>query len=155
MTKKYWLFKSEPSCYSIDHLAAEKGKITAWDGVRNFQARNILRDDIKKGDGVFFYNSNSKPLGVAGICEVVKEGYPDHTALEVDSEHFDPKSTKENPKWYMVDVKLLKKFKEIVTLPQLKETNGLEKMMLTQRGSRLSIQPVTEKEWKIILKLAR
>lgn len=153
MTKstKYWLFKSEPDVYSIDDL--KKEKTAYWEGVRNYQARNLLRDTIKKGDQVLFYHSNAKPPGVAGICEVVKEGYPDHTQFEEDSKYFDPKSPKDNPRWFMVDVKFVKKFNQIVSLEQLKNTTGLEEMMVTKRGARLSIQPVTAKEWKIITKL--
>ena len=150
MAKKYWLFKSEPTCYSMDDLKAKPNSTDHWDGVRNYQARNMLRDDIKKGDELFFYHSNAKPMGIAGICTVVKSGYPDHTAMDPNSEHPDPKHTKDNPLWYMVDVKFKKKFKEIITLKELKEIPGLKDMVLTQRGSRLSIQPVTAKEWKII-----
>ncbi|MDF1545557.1 MAG: EVE domain-containing protein [bacterium] len=150
MAKRYWLFKSEPGCFSIHDLASEPRRTTSWDGVRNYQARNMLRDEIKKGDGVFFYNSNCKLIGIAGICEVVKEGYPDHTAMDPDGQHFDPKVSKENPIWYMVDVKLKEIFGEVIPLTRLKETAGLENMVVTQRGSRLSIQPVTAKEWKII-----
>ncbi|KAA3636773.1 MAG: EVE domain-containing protein [Calditrichaeota bacterium] len=155
MAKKYWLFKSEPGCYSIDDLKKCKNSTDHWDGVRNYQARNMLRDDIKKDDEVFFYYSNAKPMGVAGVCTVVKNGYPDHTAEDPDSEHPDPKHTKNNPIWYMVDVKFKEKFNDIVTLKEIKETSGLEEMVLTQRGSRLSIQPVKKKEWDIILKMAK
>jgi len=154
MSKKYWLFKSEPRCFSIDDLASERRQTTTWDGVRNYQARNMLRDDVKKGDEVFFYNSNSKPTGIVGICTVVKEGYPDFTALDPNNEHFDPKASKDKPVWYMVDVKLKKKFLQIIPLSLLKETVGLEDMMVCQKGSRLSIQPVKPQEWKIVLKLA-
>ncbi len=150
MAKRYWLFKSEPTCYSLDNLRAKPNKTDHWDGVRNYQARNLLRDEIKKGDEFFFYHSNAKPMGIAGICTVVKSGYPDHTAMDPNSEHPDPKHTKENPIWYMVDVKFKKEFKEIITLKEMKETVGLENMVLTQRGSRLSVQPVTAEEWKII-----
>jgi len=155
LAKKYWLFKSEPDCYSIDHLAALPSKTDHWDGVRNYQARNMLRDDIKKGDEVFFYYSNSKPTGIAGVCTVVKNGYPDYTALDPNEQHFDPKATKDNPIWYMVDIKFKRKFKKLLTLQEIKSTDGLDKMVLTQRGSRLSIQPVTEQEWEIIMKIAK
>jgi predicted RNA-binding protein with PUA-like domain len=155
LAKKYWLFKSEPDCYSIDDLAGLPNQTDHWDGVRNYQARNMLRDDIKKGDEVLFYYSNTKPMGIAGICTVVKGGYPDHTALDPNEQHFDPKTSKDNPIWYMVDVKFKQKFKEILTLQKIKATDGLDKMMLTQRGSRLSIQPVSPDEWKIILKMAK
>ncbi len=154
MVKKFWLFKSEPGCFSIDHLKQSKNKTTSWDGVRNYQARNFLRDDIKKGDGVLFYYSNANPLGIAGVCEVSKNGYPDHTGLDQNSEHFDPKATPNNPIWYMVDIKLKQEFADIVSLSRLKETIGLEEMVVCQRGSRLSIQPVKLKEWNIIMKIA-
>lgn len=155
MPKKYWLFKSEAGCFSIDDLAACPDQTEHWDGVRNYQARNMLRDDIKKGDEVFFYHSSSKPTGIAGICTVVKSGYPDHTALNPKEQHYDPKATKDNPIWYMVDVKFKKKFKELITIQELKQMPGLEEMVVNQRGSRLSIQPVTKGEWQIITKRAK
>jgi predicted RNA-binding protein with PUA-like domain len=151
---KYWLFKSEPGCFSIDDLAASPNKTTHWEGVRNFQARNFLRDDVARGDLVFFYNSNAKPPGVAGICEVVRAGYPDHFALDPASMYFEPRARKDNPIWYMVDVKFRQKFSEVIPLTILKKTPGLESMMVCGRGSRLSIQPVRVAEWKIIVKLA-
>ena len=154
MAKRYWLFKSEPESFSIEDLAASPKKTTCWEGVRNYQARNLLRDEVKVGDGVLFYHSRSKPMGVVGVCEVVKAGYPDHTARDPESKYFDPKATKDDPRWYMVDVKLKEKFRDTITLAQLKETPGLEGMMVCQRGARLSIQPVTAAEWKIVLKLA-
>ena len=153
MSKNYWLFKSEPDCFSVVHLASLPGKKTSWDGVRNYQSRNTLRDDVKEGDGVLFYNSNCKLIGIAGVCEVVREGYPDHTALDPNGEHFDPKASKDNPIWYMVDVKLKEIFPEIIPLTRLKAAPGLENMVVNQRGSRLSIQPVTPKEWAIIMKM--
>lgn len=151
---KHWLFKSEPGCFSIYDLAASPKKTTHWEGVRNFQARNFLRDDVARGDLVFFYHSNAKPSGIAGICKVTRAGYPDHFALDPESKYFDPRASKDNPIWYMVDVKLGQKFSEIIPLSRLKETPGLEGMMVCRRGSRLSIQPVTAGEWKIIVKLA-
>lgn len=154
MPRKYWLSKADPEDYSIDDLADEPAKTTSWDGIRNYMARNLLRDEIKKGDEVLFYHSNSNPKGVVGICRIVKSGYPDSTARISKSKYFDPKATEENPIWYMVDVKLVRKLPMIIELSVLKETGGLEKMMVTQRGSRLSIQPVTQAEWDIIMKLA-
>ena len=151
---KYWLFKSEPGSYSIDDLESGPKKTTHWEGVRNFQARNFLRDDVAKGDLVLFYHSNAKPSGVVGICEVTRAGYPDHFALNPDSKYFDPRATKDNPIWYMVDVKLKQKLPTVIPLTDLKKTPGLEGMMVCQRGSRLSIQPVRASEWKIIMKLA-
>lgn len=155
MAKKYWLFKSEPDCFSIDDLADRPNQTEPWDGVRNYQARNMLRDDIKKGDEVFFYNSSVKPPGIIGICTVVKSGYPDYTALDPNEQHFDPKSSKDNPIWYMVDVKFKEKFKRLISISELKQTPGLEAMMVNQKGSRLSIQPVRTEEWKIINELAK
>jgi len=144
--------KSEPSSYSIDDL--EQDKVTYWDGVRNYQARNFLRDEIKSGDEVFFYHSNADPMGIVGIAKVVKSGYPDPSAFDKKSKYFDPKSKKEKPTWYVVDIKLQKKFKEILPLHDLKNVKGLDKMPLLQRGQRLSVQPVSSSEWKIIEKVA-
>lgn len=153
MAKKYWLVKSEPDCYSIDDL--EKDGSTFWDGVRNYQARNFMRDDMKVGDRVLFYHSNAEPTGVAGICEVEKEGYADHTAFDPNEDHFDPKSDKDNPRWMMVDVKFVKKFKKIVTLAELKTNPKLENMRLVQRGNRLSVMPVEKVEFDEILMMAK
>ncbi len=153
--RRYWLFKSEADCYSIDHLAREKQQTTFWDGVRNYQARNMLRDDVQVGDRVLFYHSGCDPLVIAGTAEVVRAGYPDHTAFEPDQQHYDPKSDPDNPTWYMVDIQLLQKFPQPVTRDMLKETRDLSKMIVLQRGSRLSVQPVTEAEWKTVHKLAR
>ena len=147
----YWLFKSEPDAYSFDDLLRDGG--THWDGVRNYQARNLLRDDIKKGDGVLFYHSNSKPMAIAGAAVVVREGYPDHTAFDPESKYYDPKSNPEDPTWYMVDIEPVEAFAAPITRDELKEQNGLAGMMLLQRGSRLSVQPVTAAEWRRILKM--
>lgn len=154
VSKSFWLLKSEPDVFSIEDLAKAKGKTTFWDGVRNYQARNFLRDSIKVGDGVLFYHSNSEPSAIAGIAEVVKEGYPDHTAFDPKDVHFDPKSKKETPTWYMVDIKHVETFKEPVSLERLRLETKLEKMALLQKGSRLSVQPVTKEEWQIVLKIA-
>ncbi|MFT7619476.1 MAG: putative RNA-binding protein with PUA-like domain [Planctomycetota bacterium] len=150
----YWLFKSEPNVYPIDTLAAEKGKRTFWDGVRNYQARNIMRDEMKKGDLAFFYHSRVKPMSVVGVVEIVKEGYPDHTQFDSTDSHFDPKATEENPRWFMVDMKLKKTFKRPITLTELKEDEKLDGLMLTAKGSRLSVQPVSKKHFDHICKLA-
>jgi predicted RNA-binding protein with PUA-like domain len=152
MKRQFWLMKSEPSVFSIDDLARSKNQTTSWDGVRNYQARNFLRDKIKVGDGVLFYHSNANPSGIAGEAVVVREGYPDYTAWDPKNIHFDPKSTPENPIWYMVDVKFVRKCKELITLDFLKKIPELKNMMLF-KASRLSVQPVTPKEWKIIMKL--
>lgn len=150
---KYWLMKSEPYVYSIDDLAADTNKTTCWDGVRNYQARNMMRDEMKKGDLVLFYHSNAKPPGVAGTAKIVKEGYPDHTAFDENSKYFDPKSKKDEPRWMMVDIKLVKKFKRFVPLDELREVKALEGMVLLQKGSRLSVQPVSKKQFDKIVKL--
>ncbi len=151
---KYWLMKSEPTVFSIDDLAKSPKKTTYWDGVRNYQARNFMRDEMKIGDQVLFYHSNTKPAGVVGICEVVKEGYPDFSAFDSEDKHYDPKSNQENPTWIMVDIKLKKKFKNIVTLTEIKENKKLQKMRLVQRGNRLSVMPVEKNEFTEIVKLS-
>ena len=150
--KRYWLMKSEPNAYSFSDLMNEEGSKAEWDGVRNYQARNTMRDDMKVGDGVIFYHSNAKPPGAVGTAEVVREGYPDFTAWDPDSEHPDPKSTPDNPIWYMVDIKAVDEFKRLVPLREIKATPGLEEMPLV-KNSRLSVQPVTKPEWDIILAL--
>jgi len=151
MSKKYWLFKSEPGEFSIDDL--KKSKTTCWDGVRNYQARNFLRDEIKKGDGVLFYHSNTDPNVIAGICEVVKEGYPDHTQFDPQNKHFFPGSKKDNPSWFMVDIKFVKEFKNHIPLQDIKENPKLKNMRLIQKGNRLSVMPVTKDEWDEIIKM--
>ncbi|MEL7498950.1 MAG: EVE domain-containing protein [Planctomycetota bacterium] len=151
---KYWLMKSEPNVFSIDHLADSPKKTTHWDGVRNYQARNFMRDDMKKGDLVLFYHSNAKPPGIAGVAKVVKESYPDFTAFDPDDKHYDPKSKQDEPRWFMVDIKLVKKFKNLLALPDLKTMKALDGMVLLQKGSRLSVQPVTKKQYETVLKLA-
>jgi len=148
----YWLFKSEPGCFSIDDLKNRPAMTEHWDGVRNYQARNFLRDEVKVGDKVLFYHSNIPEPGVVGIAEVVREGYPDFTALDPASEHFDPKSSAGSPIWYMVDVRYVSAFPQQVTLEKIKQHPLLAGMPLVRR-SRLSIQPVTPEEWRIILSL--
>lgn len=150
----HWLLKSEQDVFSFDDLLEAPKKTTHWDGVRNYQARNTLRDLMKKGDRCFFYHSNSEPTGIAGICEVVKEGYPDHTAFDPQDDHFDAKSKPEAPTWFMVDVRAVRKLPRVVTLAELKGVKGLEQMVLLQKGSRLSVQPVTAKEWAVICRHA-
>ncbi|MCA8986159.1 MAG: EVE domain-containing protein [Planctomycetaceae bacterium] len=150
----FWLFKSEADCYSINHLAGERKQTTFWDGVRNYQARNMLRDEVQPGDGVFFYHSNSDPLAIVGTAQVVKAGYPDHTAFDPQEKHFDPKSSTENPTWYMVDIQLVSQFPEPITREMLREDQVTSGMMVLARGSRLSIQPVTPEEWKAVHKIA-
>lgn len=145
---QHWLMKSEPSVYSIDDLARD-GK-TMWDGVRNYQARNFMRDQMQVGDLVFFYHSNAEPSGIAGVAKVASKAYADPTAFNKKDVHFDPKSKKENPTWYLVDIAYVDKFKKILALDEIKKMSGLDGLLLTQRGSRLSVQPVSEKHWKIL-----
>ena len=151
---QYWLFKTEPNVFSIDDLRNSPKSTSFWEGVRNYQARNLLRDTIQKNDLVFIYHSRVEPLGVVGIAKITKSGYPDPFAFEPSHKYFDPKSKKESPTWYGVDVTLVEIFPRTVTLKEIKETKGLEKMMVAQKGARLSIQPVSEKEFKIIQKLS-
>jgi len=150
-TQRYWLMKSEPNVYSIADL--QRDSRTCWDGVRNYQARNFMRDDMQVGDGVLFYHSNAKPMGIYGLAEVVRESYPDHTAFDTSDPHYDPKSDPADPTWMMVDVGYVGMFKEPLPLITLKQTPGLEHMLVIQRGSRLSVQPVTPDEWQIVLGL--
>lgn len=151
---RYWLFKSEPSAFSIDHLANCPNQTAPWDGVRNYQSRNTLRDDVQIGDRVFFYHSSEEPLGIFGTMEVVNAGSPDPTQFDPKSKYFDPKSSTENPRWYLVDVKLLAKFPEPVLRDQLAKDKITAGMAVMKRGMRLSIQPVTAVEWKAVHKLA-
>ena len=150
--RQYWLIKSEPTTYSFSDLIAEEDSTAEWDGVRSYAGRNTMRDEMKLGDGVLFYHSNAKPNAIVGTAVVVKEGYPDDTAWDPGSEHPDPKSTPDKPIWYMVDIKGESEFANPVSLPQIKMTKSLAKMVLVN-NSRLSVQPVTKKEWDVILKL--
>jgi predicted RNA-binding protein with PUA-like domain len=145
----YWLMKSEPSEFSIDDLKHRNTE--PWDGVRNYQARNMLRDAMKKGDLAFFYHSGCDEPGIAGILEIARPGYPDPTAFDPGSPHFDPKSDPDNPRWYLVDVKYKRKLKRTITLGVLRDQAPLQGMKLLQKGNRLSIMPVTRKEWDYIL----
>lgn len=151
--KHHWLMKCEPEAYTIEDL--ERDGTTTWEGVRNFQARNFMRDDMKPGDGVLFYASNAEPSGVTGLAEISREGYPDPYSFQEGHKYFDPKTDPGNPTWYMVDIRFVERFPEIVSLAALKETRGLGKMMVTQKGSRLSVQPVTKKEFEIVCRLGR
>ena len=148
--KRFWLMKSEPNAFSIEDLKA--CRVTYWDGVRNYQARNFMRNEMKAGDGVLFYHSNANPSGIAGLAEVIREGYPDFTAFSPHEKHYDPKSDPAHPTWYMVDVKFARACRLLIPLGRLKTLPGLENMVLLRR-SRLSVQPVTLKEWKAILGL--
>ncbi|MBJ6727782.1 EVE domain-containing protein [Geomesophilobacter sediminis] len=148
----YWLFKTEPSAFSLEDLKSRPNQTEHWDGVRNYQARNFLRDAVALGDLVFIYHSNIAQPAVVGIAEVVRAGYPDHTALNPQGDHFDPKATPQNPIWYMVDVRYRQALATPVTLEQIKQIPQLSDMPLVKR-SRLSIQPVTPQQWETILRL--
>jgi predicted RNA-binding protein with PUA-like domain len=150
---KHWLMKCEPAAYSIDGLKRD-GK-TSWEGVRNYQARNLMRDEMKEGDPVLFYASNADPSGVTGIAAVSREAYADQFALKKGHHYYDPKATAEEPIWYMVDIRFVETFAGIVSLETLKSTPGLENMVVTRKGSRLSIQPVTKEEFDIVVALGR
>jgi len=151
----HWLLKSEPGTFGIDALAASPKKTTAWDGVRNYQARNMLRDSMKKGDLAFFYHSNCEVPGIVGIVSIVSEGYPDETAFDAAHDHFDPDSKRDSPRWYVVDVKLVKKFKQVIALETLRkyESSALKDLLILRKGNRLSVTPVTKKEWDFIVAL--
>lgn len=148
-----WLLKSEPTVFSWDDLKAAPNQTTCWEGVRNYQARNFLRDQMAVGDRVLFYHSNANPPAIMGIAAVVKAAYPDHFAWDPQSKYFDPKSTPDMPRWFMVDIQYRRDLDPPVTLPELRRTKGLETMLLLQKGCRLSVQPVTEAQWQLILDL--
>jgi predicted RNA-binding protein with PUA-like domain len=150
--KKYWLMKSEPSVFSIDDLMKSPDKTTCWEGVRNYQARNFMRDEMKVGDLILFYHSGKNP-SVVGIARVVKEGYPDETAWNDQSNYFDPKSTQENPVWHRVDIQFESKFPRSISIKELRKIHGLEDMVLLKKGMRLSVQPVKKEEFDIIISL--
>jgi len=153
--KKYWLLKTEPGSFSIADLAASPDQTTCWDGVRNYQARNFMRDEMRLGDGVLFYHSSTEPAAVVGTAVVVREAYPDHTAWLPRDHHFDPKASPENPIWQMVDIRLVEVFAKPLPLDTLRASPELKKMELLRRGSRLSVQPVTPAEFACVLKLAK
>lgn len=150
----YWLMKSEPSCFSIDDLRNESNQTTHWDGVRNYQARNFMRDSMCVGDQIFFYHSNCKPPGIIGVVEVVSKAYPDFTAFDPNSEHPDASSTPDKPRWFMVDVRFKAKFPHLIALDTLKQYPELDGMQLLRKGNRLSVLPVKADEWDFIIQLA-
>jgi predicted RNA-binding protein with PUA-like domain len=152
---QYWLMKTEPTVFSIEDLARAPRSTTSWDGVRNFQARNMLRDQMKKGDQVFLYYSSTDVPGIVGVMEVTKEGHPDTTAFEKKHDHYDVESDPKNPRWYMVDVRLKERFTRIITLVELRKHSGkeLKGMMLLRPGNRLSVTPVEPEHWKFIRSL--
>lgn len=147
----FWLMKSEPDVFGIDDL--ERVGTEPWDGVRNYQARNMMRDQMQVGDQVFFYHSNTKVPGIVGVMEVARAGYPDHTAFDPEGKYYDPKSDPENPRWYMVDVRFVRKLRRNISLDELKEQVPLADMALVRRGNRLSVMPVTAEQWEYILSL--
>ena len=153
MASRYWLMKCEPGAYTIDDL--ERDGQTSWEGVRNYMARNYMRDDMQVGDKVLFYASNAKPSGVTGLAEIVRAAYPDEFARKKGHTYFDPAATADKPIWHMVDIGFIENFRGTLSLETLKQTKGLEMMVVTQKGSRLSIQPVTKAEYDIVLRLAR
>ena len=150
----YWLIKSEPDDFSIDDLKNAQGKTTHWDGVRNYQARNFMRDGMSKGDQVFYYLSNCKEPGIVGLAEIVSGAYPDHTAFDPGEKHFDPKSDPQNPRWLMVDVRYKRKTKRLISLSRIKQyPDQLDGFALIRRGNRLSVMPVSKEHWDFILSL--
>ena len=149
----YWLMKCEPSAYSISDL--KRDKKTSWEGVRNYQARNLLRDEIKAGDMALFYHSNAEPSGVAGLMKIARSGYPDHFAFDSKHKYFDPRSQADKPVWFMVDVEFVEQFDEILPLATIKEDKKLEGIMVAKKGSRLSVQPLSHEHFERICKLAR
>ena len=152
---QYWLMKTEPSVFGIEDLARAPRSTTSWDGVRNFQARNMLRDQMKKGDQVFLYYSSTDVPGIVGVMEVTKEGYPDATAFDRKHDHHDPESDEKNPRWFTVDVRLKERFSRVITLTELRKHSGkeLKGMMLLRPGNRLSVTPVEADHWKFIRSL--
>jgi predicted RNA-binding protein with PUA-like domain len=153
MAKNYWLIKSDPEEFSIEDLKKSKDKTTYWNGVRNYQARNFMRDEMKKGDTVLFYHSNEEPNAVVGVCEIVRKGYPDHTQFDPDDIYFFPSAKKEDPTWFMVDVRYVKEFRKPVTLEDIKENPRLKNMKLVQKGNRLSVMPVSKEEFDEVLRM--
>lgn len=152
---QYWLFKTEPDAFSIDDLAARPNQTEHWDGIRNYQARNFLRDQVKQGDKVFIYHSSCKDFGIAGLAEVVKEAYPDHTQFDPESHYYDPKSSPDNPRWVMVDVKFIEKFPDVLALKKIKTMPEISEVGLVKKGHRLSIMPVNEQEFSALLAAAK
>lgn len=151
---KYWLMKNEPEDFSIDDLMAAPEQITTWDGVRNYQVRNFMRDEMNPGDMAFFYHSNCAVPGIVGTMEIVSEAYPDHTAFDPSAKYYDPKSDPENPRWLMVDVQFRRKLENMVSLADLRAEKSLVEMRVLQRGNRLSVTPVTLAQWNRILEMA-
>ena len=152
--KRYWLFKSEPTSYSFADLMAEPNRTAEWDGVRNYQVRNLMRDEMKVGDAILFYHSSAKPMAVVGLANIVGEAYPDTTAFDPSEKHYDLKSDPGNPAWLMVDIQGERELDRPVTLQEIKNNPKLENMLLVKKGMRLSIQPVTEEEWQEVVAMS-
>jgi len=155
MARKYWLMKSEPDAYSFSDLSGEKNKTGEWEGVRNYQARNFMRDDMKKGDKVLFYHSRTAPPHIAGLAEVTKEGYPDHYSWDSGHKYFDAKSSPDSPRWFMVDIRADRPLSPVISLAELKENPILSKMVVVQKGQRLSVQPVERSEYEEVLRMEK
>ena len=153
MAKKYWLIKTDPACFSLEDLKKSKNQTTCWDGVRNYQARNFIRDDMKSGDDVLFYYSQADPNAVFGICTIVKNAYPDPSQFNPDDQHYFPSADPSNPPWFAVDIKLVKVFTKPVLLSDIKSNSKLKNMRLVQKGNRLSVMPVTIEEFNEVLKM--
>jgi len=149
----YWLMKSEPETFGIEHLQRAPRHTHCWDGVRNYQARNYMRDSMRIGDQAFFYHSNCNPPGIVGIIEICSESYPDYTAFDPDSKYYDPKSSPDKSRWFMRDVKFIKKFSNIISIAELRANKELHQMVILKPGNRLSITPITDKEWQMVLKM--
>jgi len=149
----YWLMKSEPEEFGIDDLRNRANKTEPWDGVRNYQARNMMRDDMRKGDKIFFYHSNCAEPGIVGIAKVASDAYPDPTAFDPNDKHYDAKSDPANPRWFLVDIKYVKSLKRTITLQELKAHPEVSEFALVRRGNRLSVMPVSDAHWEFILAL--
>ncbi|MDC8830776.1 EVE domain-containing protein [Alteromonas gilva] len=152
---QYWLFKSEPDVFGIAHLANRPDQTEPWDGVRNYQARNFLRDEVGLGDRVFFYHSSCKTVGIAGVVEIVRAGYADPSQFDPESDYYDPKASREKPRWYSVDVKLVECFDHILTLKDIKANPHIRELGLVKKGHRLSVMPVTHDEWQVLYGMAK
>lgn len=150
---RYWLMKTEPGEFGIDDLAARPGQTEPWDGVRNYQARNMMRDEMKQGDGVLFYHSNCDVPGVVGVAEIAREAYPDFTAFDPDNKHYDPVSKQDAPRWFMVDVRFVRKLRRTIALSELRDRPELEGLALVRKANRLSVMPVSPDQWSFILSL--
>lgn len=155
MARRYWLMKSDPDTFGLPHLERSPEQTTCWDGVRNYQARNLLRDELRAGDGVLFYHSRQQPPSVVALARVVRAGYPDPTQFDRRSKYFDAASGRSAPRWYAVDLRLDRVLPRPVTLPEMRESPALARMVLLRKGSRLSVQPVAVEEWREVLRLAR